>query len=96
LRDHGVALALVDYPKLPRLDEATAGFSYIRWLGNRREFPSGHTHLKKSRDEDLRWWSGVVGRFLEEGKTVFAYANNHFQNHSVSTIEQFLKLRQGG
>jgi UPF0288 family protein (methanogenesis marker protein 3) len=36
-----------------------------------------------------------VDRFLEEGKTVFAYANNHYQNHSPSTVERFLELRRG-
>lgn len=94
LRDHGVALTLIDYPRMPRLEAATAGFSYIRWLGNRREFPEGHTHLRKERDEDLRWWSRLVDRFLEEGRTVFAYANNHYQNHSPSTVERFLELRR--
>ena len=96
LRERGVALTLVDYPKMPRLEEATADFAYIRWLGDRREFPSGHTHLKKNRTEDLSWWSGVVDRFLGEGRTVFAYANNHYQNHSPSTIEKFLELRRDG
>ena len=95
LREHGAALTLVDYPRMPRLEEATASFAYIRWLGNRREFPSGHTGPKKDRTEDLRWWSRLVGRFLEESKTVFAYANNHYQNHSPSTVEQFLEMRQG-
>jgi uncharacterized protein YecE (DUF72 family) len=95
LREHGVALTLIDYPRMPRLEEATADFAYIRWLGNRREFPEGHTHLKKERDADLRWWSDLTGRFLEEGRTVFAYANNHYQNHSPSTLERFLELRRG-
>ncbi len=95
LREHGTALTLVDYPRMPRLEEATAGFAYIRWLGNRREFPSGHTGPKKDRTKDLRWWSRLVDRFLEEGKTVFAYANNHYQNHSPSTVEQFLEIRRG-
>jgi uncharacterized protein YecE (DUF72 family) len=94
LREHRTALTLVDYPGMPRLEEATADFAYIRWLGDRREFPSGHTHLKKDRTEDLRHWSGLVDRFLEEGKTVFAYANNHYQNHSPSTVEQFLEIRR--
>src|SRR4051812_29938967 len=62
----------------------------VRWLGNRREFPSGHTHPKNDRTEDLRWWSVLLDRFLGEGRTVFAYANNHYQNHSPSTVEQFL------
>ncbi len=80
---------------MPRMSEATAGFSFIRWLGGRREFPSGYTRLNEARDEDLRWWSDLVDRFLEEGRTVFAYANNHYQNHSPSTLERFLELRQG-
>jgi hypothetical protein len=52
LGERGVALTLIDYPKMPRMEEATADFSYIRWLGDRREFPEGHTHLEKERDED--------------------------------------------
>jgi uncharacterized protein YecE (DUF72 family) len=95
LHEHGAALTLVDYPGMPRLEETSADFAYIRWLGNRGEFPSGHTHSKKDRTEDLRWWSGVVDRFLEEGKAVFAYANNHYQNHSPSTVQQFLAIRKG-
>jgi uncharacterized protein YecE (DUF72 family) len=94
LREYKVALTLVDYPRMPRMEEATADFVYIRWLGDRREFPAGHTHLKKDRDDDLLWWSGVVDRFLGEGKTVFAFANNHYQNHSPSTLERFLELRR--
>jgi uncharacterized protein YecE (DUF72 family) len=95
LRERGVALTLVDYPRMPRMEEATADFSYIRWLGDRREFPSGHTRLEKERDDDLGWWSKLVGRFLEEGRTVFAYANNHYQNHSPSTLARFLEIRRG-
>ena len=95
LGEHGVALTLIDYPRMPRMEEATADFSYIRWLGDRREFPEGHTHLKKDRDDDLLWWSELVDRLLEEGRTVFAYANNHYQNHSPSTLDRFLEIRRG-
>src|SRR5919107_4900583 len=91
LREHGVALTLIDYPRIPRMDEATADISYIRWLGDRREFPEGHTHVKKDRDDDLLWWSDLVDNFLQEGKTVFASASNHYQNHSPSTVERFLE-----
>jgi len=96
LRERGAALTLIDYPRMPRMHGATADFSYVRWLGDRREFPEGHTHLEKERDEDLRWWAEVIDGFLEEGKTVFAYANNHYQNHSPSTLERFLEIRCGG
>ncbi len=84
-----------NYPRMPRMQEATTEFVYIRWLGNRREFPEGHTHLKKDRDDDLLWWSDLVGRFLQESRTTFAYANNHCQNHSPSTLNRFLQIRRG-
>jgi uncharacterized protein YecE (DUF72 family) len=77
------------------MEEAPADFSYVRWLGDRREFPSGHTHPKKERDEDLLWWSELVGGFLSEDRTVLAYANNHYQNHSPSTLSRFLNIRRG-
>jgi uncharacterized protein YecE (DUF72 family) len=94
LRERGAALMLIDYPRMPRMQEATADFSYIRWLGDRREVPSGHTHFEKERD-DLRCWSELVGRFLQESRTIFAYANNHYQNHSPSTLNRFLEIRRG-
>jgi uncharacterized protein YecE (DUF72 family) len=93
LREHGAALALIDHPRMPRMEEATADFVYIRWLGDRREFPSGHTGRGRDRREDLWWWSERVNRFLSEGREVFAYANNHYQNHSPSTLVQFMEMR---
>lgn len=96
LSERGAALTLVDYPEMPRVEEATANFTYIRWLGDRREFPAGHTHPKKDRTQDLAWWSRLVDHFLSEDRTVFAYASNHYQNHSPSTLSQFLRIRGGG
>src|ERR687894_935952 len=55
LRERGAALTLVDYPMMPRLKEATTDFAYIRWLGDRREFSSGHTRPKQDRTEDLSY-----------------------------------------
>ena len=92
LREHGVALALIDYPRMPRLDDATADFVYVRWLGDRREFPAGHTHPRRDRAADLAWWAERIERILSDGREVFAYANNHYQNHSPSTLEQFLEI----
>src|SRR3712207_1346573 len=94
LLERCTALALIDYPTMPLMDEATAPFVYIRWLGNWQEFPSGHTHAKLDRNGDLKWWSERVDSFLSEGREVFAYANNHYQNHSPSTWEQFVEFFQ--
>lgn len=95
LRERGAALTLVDYPGMPRMEEFTAGFAYVRLLGDRREFPGGHTHPKRDRAEDLRWWSSLADRALGEGREVYLYANNHYQNHSPSTLEELLEVREG-
>lgn len=95
LAEREVALALIDYPGMPRMTGATAGFSYVRLLGDRREFPEGHTEPKKERDDDLSWWSSLVDRFLGENREVFVYANNHYQNHSPSTLRQLMEVRRG-
>jgi uncharacterized protein YecE (DUF72 family) len=95
LAERGVALTLIDYPGMPRMTEPTADFSYIRLLGDRREFPQGHTEPKKERDEDLAWWSSLMDRFLQEDREVFLYANNHYQNHSPSTLSQLMEVRRG-
>jgi uncharacterized protein YecE (DUF72 family) len=95
LEEKNVALTLIDYPRMPRMETATSDFVYIRWLGDRREFPSDHTSPKRDRSEDLRWWAERVERFLGEGREVFAYANNHYQNHSPSTLSQFLEVYRG-
>lgn len=93
LRERDAALTLVDYPRMPRMEETTADFVYVRWLGDRREFPSGHTGPGRDRREDLQWWSERFDRFLGEGREVFAYANNHYQNHSPSTLAQLMEIR---
>lgn len=95
LAGHNAALALIDYPGMPRMTEATADFSYVRLLGDRREFPEGHTEPKKERDADLSWWSSLADRFLGEGREVFVYANNHYQSHSPSTLRQLMEVRRG-
>ncbi|WP_160309670.1 DUF72 domain-containing protein [Rubrobacter aplysinae] len=95
LTERNVALTLIDYPGMPAMTEATAGFSYVRLLGDRREFPEGHMEPKKNRDADLAWWSSLADRFLKEGRQVFVYANNHYQNHSPSTLRQLMEVRRG-
>lgn len=93
LKDRNVALTLVDYPSMPRQGISTTDFVYIRWLGDRREFPANHTAPKRDRSDDLAWWADLTKRFLteEEGREVYAFANNHYQNHSPSTVGQFLE-----
>jgi len=52
-------------------------------------------HGKPQQRKPLRYGVSATSCKLGEGRTVFAYANNHYQNHSPSTVERFLELRRG-
>src|SRR5437899_10024368 len=69
LREHNVALALTDTSFMPRpwemkekFDLTTADFTYVRWLGDRKEIEKQTTRWDKTiidRTSDLKNWVEV-------------------------------------
>ena len=102
LRKHNVALTLIDHPWLPRPREyfargeaLTTDFTYIRWLGDRRDI-EGITKLWDKtvvdRSSDLQEWVEACRNFLKRKIRVFAFANNHYAGHAPETLRLFEKL----
>ncbi len=102
LARHGVALALIDHPWVPRIGEMmgdprvlTADFAYLRWLGDRKGIEKITTtwdRLVVDRDRDLRAWVPAVRSMLAGGRPVFGYFNNHYAGYAVGSIDQFRAL----
>jgi len=101
LSERGVALALIDHPlmssptELMEQNPVTAGFSYLRWLGDRQGIERmtkkwGETILE--RDRELEEWAQVSKTLLALGITIFGYANNHYAGHAPATVRSFRKL----
>lgn len=88
LRDNGVAFTLVDHPWMPRLEDVTSDFTYIRWLGDRRTVPENFSEVKIDRSKEVEWWAEVINKFLIDDVTTFGYVNNHFAGHSPATVRQ--------
>ena len=87
LQRHGVALCLVQHAWMPALDEATAAFVYIRWLGRREEIPDDDfSHVRINRDAQLDRWAEQIKGYLKAGLTVYGYFNNHYQGHSPASV----------
>ncbi len=87
LRQQGVALCLVQHAWMPALDEATAAFVYIRWLGRREDIPDDDfSHVRINRDAQLDRWAGQIKGYLKAGLTVYGYFNNHYQGHSPASV----------
>jgi uncharacterized protein YecE (DUF72 family) len=92
LAQHRVALALADYAYMPKLERATTDFVYIRWLGNRKDIPDDHYEtVRIQRDQELDHWSGLITHFLDQGVTVWGFANNHYQGHSPATVRALME-----
>jgi uncharacterized protein YecE (DUF72 family) len=102
LREHNVALAVIDQAWMPgiteltsRLDPITADFTYIRWLGDRR----GIEEQTKVWDKTIVDCRAALSRWVDycyqttrRGIKVYAYANNHYAGFAPATVALFLDL----
>jgi uncharacterized protein YecE (DUF72 family) len=103
LRDHGIALVLQDRSWMPNpselgFDPITADWTYIRWLGNRREIEAQTMTWDKvvvDRTTELSSWVDFCYQIMKRGVLIYTYANNHFQGHGPATIAKFLELWAG-
>ena len=102
LREHGVALALIDQGWMPRpwemknnLDLITADFTYVRWLGDRKGIEEKTKTWDKvivDRRGDLDEWVELLKKVHDRRIMILAFANNHFAGHGPATVERFKEL----
>ncbi len=102
LREYNVAFVLQDQAWMPRptvlfekYDPITADFTYIRWLGDRKEIEKQTKVWDKTiidRTSDLQEWVNYCQKIQKRGVTIYAYANNHYSGFGPATVEQFRKL----
>ncbi len=102
LGEHGVALALIDHPWMPRpsqlfvaADPITTDFAYIRWLGDRKGIEERTKSWDKTiidRSSELTEWANVCWKISGRGVPIFAYANNHYAGNAPATIRLFEQI----
>ena len=102
LRDYGVALALIDHSYMPRprqwfdrVDPITADFTYVRWLGDRKEIEAITKVWNKTivdRSKELAEWADVLSKVKVP---IYTYANNHYSGYGPGTVEMFRNLWRG-
>lgn len=98
LKKHHAALVLVDRVSMPKLQEVTTDFTYIRWLGNRKDVPDDeYTHVRIHRDKELDEWADTIAELHEREVEVWGFANNHYMGHSPATLQEIKqRLEQRG
>ena len=104
LREHGVAMALIDQSWVPRpwemkqkIDLATTDWTYGRWLGDRKGIEELTDTWDKTiidRKSDLKNWVDVLREMINNKKIrkLFAFANNHYAGHGPATVKLFTDL----
>ena len=102
LREHNVALAVIDQAWMPgitelasRLDPITANFTYVRWLGDRKAIEEQTKVWNKTivdRGAALSRWVDYCYQTTRRGIQVYAYANNHYAGYAPATVALFLAL----
>lgn len=104
LRRHRVALAWIDYPRMPLAqyyaqvaDATAADFVYLRLLGDREGIERITTtwdRLVYDRSRQLTAWAETLTGSLERVARVHVYANNHYAGCGYRTADQ-LALQLG-
>ena len=86
LKAHSVALTLTDSRWISRqtsfnlIEETTADFTYVRWLGPRDL--TDFSHIQIDRNKEIEQWANAFQVLKEKVSLILGYFNNHFQGHS--------------
>jgi uncharacterized protein YecE (DUF72 family) len=99
LRNRQVALALIDHPWMPPIpqlaakqDVVTAGFTYIRWLGDRKGIEERTKHWDRiiiDRQREMEMWIPAIRQLLKRGIRILGYFNNHYAGFAPGSLRLF-------
>src|SRR5712672_674758 len=104
LREHDVAMALIDQSWVPRpweiknkIDLVTADWTYVRWLGDRKGIEQETKTWDKvivDRKSDLKNWVDVLKQMVNDKKIrkLFSFMNNHYSGHAPAGVKLFQQL----
>lgn len=91
LREHGVAWCINHWQDLPVVVESTAGFAYIRLIGDHQQF-TDLGRVQRDRSQELASLAGTIADLATRLQTVFIYVNNHYAGHAPATVNQLKQL----
>lgn len=88
LKEHDVAVTIVDEPLLPPDLTTTADFAFVRWHGR----GARPWYNYRYRDDELLGWSKKVEEVAAKTKRIYGYFNNHFHGYAVENSLKMMEL----
>jgi uncharacterized protein YecE (DUF72 family) len=92
LREHGIALVLMDHPWMPYMDTITADFTYVRWEGDRKKVKGDQGIVEMDRSDDIKKWAGRVKRFLDDSIDVYGYFSKNYSGYPPGDVRRLMDL----
>lgn len=86
LNRYNVGFCIVSAPKFETILEVTSTFAYIRMHGKE----GWYKYLYN--EEELRWWSEIIVKFLKNKIKVFCYFNNDYKGNAVTNALRLKEL----
>jgi len=90
LKKNGVALALVDHPFMPDIEQITADFVYVRFEGDRRKVKGTLGRVEIDKTNDVRRWAEKIRKFLDHSAEVFGYFSKYYSGNPPTDAKQLL------
>jgi len=78
-----------------KFDPITADFTYVRWLGDRKEIEKETKVWDKiivDRTAELSEWADILGKVYKRKVQIYTYANNHYAGFGPATVGMFRDL----
>ncbi len=90
LRDHDVALVLIDHPWMPEMNTITADFTYIRWEGDRKKVKGTLGKVERERSKDIIDWAGKIKGFMGDQVEIFGYFSKSYSGYPPGDVKLLL------
>lgn len=85
LRRHNVAWTMIDLRYMPITLQTTAGFAYVRWLGDHRKVIKMDATQIDNRD-NLHRWAEELEMVARRVERIYGFVNNHYSGHSPADV----------
>jgi uncharacterized protein YecE (DUF72 family) len=92
LRDHNVALAMVEHSFWPKAEALTADFTYIRWEGDARKVKGTLGQVEVDKTTNTREWGEKIKKLLNNQIEVFGYFSKYYSGHPPTDARQLLDI----
>jgi uncharacterized protein YecE (DUF72 family) len=94
LKENKVALAWVESPSMPEINETTGEFIYVRWEGDRKKVNGKLGKIETDKTANINSWVKKLNPFFQNETQVYGYFSKYYSGLPTSDAQKFQKLAE--